>query len=111
MANEVTENGKILTNGSQPDPIKNFFAHKESKDATNMPVGHCIRTGVEIPFNLGRPLSITAFEAWAQLQDNMFPENFCHFSGEPSYGKTCKKFPVLEQYYEQARKIQSDLNL
>ncbi|MFA4935582.1 MAG: phospholipase D family protein, partial [Candidatus Methanoperedens sp.] len=55
--------------------------------------GYCIRTGVEIPFNIEKPFSYDAFKKWNEFGDPNYPEKFCHFSGEPSNGETSANKP------------------
>lgn len=57
--------------------------------------GYCIRTGVEIPFNLKRPLSDKAYKSWAQFSNPDYPEKYCHRTGKPSNGKTSVNHPTL----------------
>jgi phosphatidylserine/phosphatidylglycerophosphate/cardiolipin synthase-like enzyme len=70
--------------------------------------GFCIRTGVEIPFNLEKPMSYDAFKSWSKYSDTEYPEKFCHFSGEPSNGETSVSRPILKKNWNKA-KIQFDL--
>lgn len=65
--------------------------------------GYCIRTGVEIPFNVDRPLSAKAYESWAKYGDDEYPEKFCHFSGEASNGETCFSKPILKKNWNKAK--------
>lgn len=67
--------------------------------------GYCIRTGVAIPFNTNKPFSLQAFQEWAEYSKVYHPENFCHYSGEPSYGKTSKRKPVLFKNLMAAQKM------
>ena len=69
------------------------------------PSGYCIRTGRKIPFNLDKPLSPEAFKIWAQFENIFYRENFCHFSGEDSYGETCFINPVLGENWRKAMRI------
>jgi hypothetical protein len=64
--------------------------------------GFCIRTGVPIPFDIQRPFSYEAFKKWDEHKKEDFPEKFCHFSGEPSYGKTSKRHPILSKNWKKA---------
>lgn len=57
--------------------------------------GFCIRTGVAIPFNPSNPFSPEAYKSWAQYGDWNFPENYCHTTGKPSYGRTTMRQPSL----------------
>lgn len=41
--------------------------------------GYCIRTGVEIPFDLDKPLCFEAYKKWNEYGDPDYPEKFCHF--------------------------------
>lgn len=68
-----------------------------------MPEGFCIRTGQSIPFDVMRPLSGAAFSSWAQFGDGDYPEAFCHFSGEPSYGDTSFHHPILKKNWRKAK--------
>lgn len=67
------------------------------------PIGYCIRTGVEIPFNIDKPLSKEAFNVWNEHANPDFPEKYCHFSGEQSYGKTSFKKPILSTNWKKAQ--------
>ena len=65
--------------------------------------GFCIRTGVEIPFNLKKPLTAEAFKKWSQFGNPDYPEKYCHFSGEPSNGETSVNRPVLKKNWKKAQ--------
>jgi hypothetical protein len=67
--------------------------------------GYCIRTGVEIPFNIERPLCYNAYKSWSKFEDGDYPEKYCHFSGEPSHGKTCFNKPILKKNWKKAQKV------
>lgn len=67
--------------------------------------GFCIRTGVEIPFNIERPLCYEAFKTWNVYGDPDYPEKFCHFSGEESYGDTSVSRPILKKNWKKAREV------
>lgn len=67
--------------------------------------GYCIRTGVEIPFNVDKPLSYDAFKKWNEFGDPYYPEKFCHFSGEASNGETCVSRPILKKNWKKAKEI------
>jgi len=57
--------------------------------------GFCIRTGERIPFNLKKPMSKSAWLVWNQFNDEYYPENYCHKTGEKSNGKTSMNKPIL----------------
>jgi hypothetical protein len=67
--------------------------------------GYCIRTGVEIPFNVEKPMSYEAFKSWGKYNDAEYPEKFCHFSGEPSNGETSVSRPILKKNWKKAKEI------
>jgi len=58
-------------------------------------IGYCIRTGVEIPFNIKRPLCDKAYKSWAQFHNLNYPEKYCHMTGKSSDGKTSVGNPIL----------------
>ena len=65
--------------------------------------GYCIRTGKEIAFDIQIPYSDKAFKSWERFGDADYPEKYCHFSGEPSKGKTSMNKPVLSKYWSKAK--------
>lgn len=67
--------------------------------------GYCIRTGVEIPFDIEKPMSIQAYKLWSKYGNENYPEKFCHFSGEPSYGETSLSKPVLKRNLDKVSQI------
>ncbi len=75
----------------------------ESKNGKQ--TGYCIRTGVEIPFNIEKPMSYEAFKSWNKHADKDYPEKFCHFSGEPSNGENSVNKPILHKYWKKAKEI------
>lgn len=70
----------------------------------NNAIGFCVRTGAEIPFNIDKPLSYEGYRTWSRQEDPNAPENYCHFSGDPSYGLTSVNKPILDKYLEKARR-------
>jgi phosphatidylserine/phosphatidylglycerophosphate/cardiolipin synthase-like enzyme len=73
-------------------------------------MGYCIRTGVKIPFDPSRPFGYEAYKVWAQYSDKRYPEKFCHFSGEPSDGKTSMEDPILKKHLKEARRCMEKLD-
>jgi len=67
--------------------------------------GYCIRTGVEIPFNIEKPFSSEAYKKWKEFSNKDYPEKFCHFSGEPSNGETSFSKPILSKNWKKAKEI------
>lgn len=62
--------------------------------------GYCIRTGRKINFDLKHPYFIEGYKSWCNenKKDKDYPEKFCHYSGEESYGETSFNSPVLRKY-------------
>jgi len=81
----------------------------ESKRAENKTfdkqTGFCIRTGVTIPFNIEKPMAYEAFKTWSKFNDPEYPEQYCHFSGEPSNGSTCVNRPIMKKNWTKAKEI------
>ena len=86
------------------EPLHNF-APKEGRIVLIKATGYCIRTGVEIPFNIEKPMSYEAYKSWNKYGDADYPEKYCHFSGEPSDGRTSVKKPILGKNWKKAKEI------
>jgi hypothetical protein len=67
--------------------------------------GYCIRTGVEIPFSIEKPFSNEAYKSWSKYANKEYSEKYCHFSGEPSDGKTSFSKPILSKNWKKAKEI------
>ena len=67
--------------------------------------GYCIRTGVEIPFSLEKPMCYDAYKSWSKYEDGEFKEKYCHFSGEQSYGETSYNKPILKKNWKKAQEM------
>jgi phosphatidylserine/phosphatidylglycerophosphate/cardiolipin synthase-like enzyme len=65
--------------------------------------GFCIRTGVKIPFNIEKPMTMESYKKWSMYSDKEYPEKFCHYSGEQSDGETTFKQPILRKYWKKAK--------
>lgn len=87
------------------EPLKQTPLKAEYKKSNAKPTGYCIRTGVEIPFNLKKPLSTEAYKKWNEYGDPDYKEKFCHFSGEPSNGETSVNKPILKKNWKKAQEI------
>lgn len=72
---------------------------------SNNETGYCIRTGIEIPFNIEKPMSYDAFKSWSKYSDPDYAEKYCHFSGEPSNGETSVSRPILKKNWKKAKEI------
>jgi len=83
---------------------KPFVKKPETKSQSDK--GFCIRTGVEIPFNVERPLAYDAYKKWNDHgSDPHYKERFCHFSGESSNGETSVSKPILKKNWKKAKEI------
>lgn len=81
------------SNVSKPKSSEKFLASPKP--------GYCIRTGVEIPFNIEVPYAI---KRWKDERNRSRTENYCHFSGEPSNGETNLERPILRKNWKKAQK-------
>lgn len=126
--NEVVENSELVYDHStnQKSSFFGLFKGKKKRhveyDATDIVyqnqepkntvkrTGFCIRTGVQIPFNIKAPFSKPAFESWSKWKNKDFKEKFCHFSGEVSNGETNFSRPVLAKNYAAAMRLQKELH-
>jgi phosphatidylserine/phosphatidylglycerophosphate/cardiolipin synthase-like enzyme len=77
----------------------------QSKSTAKDGIGYCIRTGVEIPFDIDKPLCLSAYKKWNEYGDPDFKEKYCHFSGEPSSGKTSFGKPILNKNWKKAQQM------
>uniref|UniRef100_UPI0040477427 hypothetical protein n=1 Tax=Mariniflexile sp. TaxID=1979402 RepID=UPI0040477427 len=93
------ENQNKTFKRKEPTNIINKVSDKSS--------GFCIRTGKQIPFNLEKPMAIDAYKMWGKYKDADYPEKYCHFSGELSYGKTSVNKPILSQNWKKAQEKNS----
>ena len=96
---------------SSPKPVftkqaetKSTFSKPTTKQS-NKETGYCIRTGIEVPFNVEKPMSYEAFKSWSKYSDPDYAEKFCHFSGEPSNGETSVSSPILKKNWKKAKEI------
>lgn len=67
--------------------------------------GYCIRTGESIDFNPARPFSVKAYKSWVQFGNKKYKENYCHYSGEKSYGETSFAKPILRKNWDKAKRM------
>lgn len=67
--------------------------------------GYCIRTGIQIDFNIERPMSADAYKNWSKFSNPDYPEKFCHFSGESSNGETTFAKPILKKNWQMAKQV------
>lgn len=101
---ELTDTDKVfhkkpqreIVSEKENNNIKSFKAYKK-QNFNNIPpgTGYCIRTGVEIPFDTERPMCHSAWRVWDQFGDYDYPENYCHWSGKKSNGKTSMANPIF----------------
>lgn len=67
--------------------------------------GFCIRTGIPIPFDVANPFCDKAFESWSKYMDEDYPEKFCHFSGEESFGESTFNKPIMRKNWKKAKEL------
>ena len=90
-------------------PEREYYGSKEEEKAVsiyqpkqyfkeNNNTAYCIRCSKNIPFNVNRPLCDYCYQSWAQWGDENYGEQFCHSTGERSYGRTSKKNPILQKF-------------
>lgn len=89
----------------------NKAKERKTSNSSSEHIGYCIRTGVEIPFNIEKPMCKEAFKSWNKYGDPDYPEKFCHFSGEASNGETCMSRPILEKNWKKAQELMGDDDL
>ncbi|MDP4284916.1 MAG: phospholipase D family protein [Bacteroidota bacterium] len=102
---ELTPNLQNLSDKFASSKNDQSYSHKSAK--TN---GYCIRTGIEIPFDVEKPLCNNAFRTWNEFRDPDYKENYCHFSGETSNGETSFAKPILKKNWNRAKKVHLILN-
>lgn len=83
----------LLVNTASVKPL--FGTYVQQPVIPKNDVGFCIRTGATIPLNPANPFSPEAYKSWSQYGDWDFPENYCHTTGKPSYGRTTMRQPSL----------------
>jgi phosphatidylserine/phosphatidylglycerophosphate/cardiolipin synthase-like enzyme len=98
--NETSQRFELSAPKPQP-----FIKQPNSKPTTNKQTGYCIRTGVEIPFNIEKPFCHEAFKEWNSYSNPDYSEKFCHFSGEDSLGETSFNKPILKKNWKKAKEI------
>ena len=95
---------------SNKAPEKKEYTKQDFTKPKNISVpktepGYCIRTGREIPFNIKKPFSDEAYNSWLKFKNEVYPEKYCHFSGEPSKGETSFSKPILKKNYPKAKEV------
>lgn len=94
----------VIAKQPEPVPVAKVAVTTKAQSAAKAK-GYCIRTGVEIPFNVEKPLSYEAFKSWSKYGDPDYAERFCHFSGEPSHGDTSVARPILKKNWKKAKEV------
>ena len=86
---------------SKPPSVRD----KNSVVQVNSQNGYCIRTGIEIAFNLEKPMSYESYKSWSKYSDPEYAEKYCHFSGELSNGETSVSRPILKKNWKKATEL------
>lgn len=102
------------------DRLSEFFSDRKKFEAFNRkeekkteqqleikitPIGYCIRTGKQIPFNLKHPMSEEAYQSWSKYKNKDYQEKYCHFTGEESNGETSYGKPILIKNWKKAKEM------
>lgn len=94
----VLQDKKSLFDFPEELDMHSFYAERPKREVETTktkPMGYCIRTGAQIPYNPNSPLSYDSWKVWSQYNDMDFPEAYCHKTGAKSYGKTSMRRPIL----------------
>lgn len=104
---ELTKNSSVDNSIAEKKiEINNQTSVKsELKKKNNTQTGYCIRTGIEIPFDVEKPMTYESYKSWNKFGDPNYPEKFCHFSGESSNGETSIGKPILKKNWKKAKEI------
>lgn len=106
---QTSQNFEFGSSKNQAE-VKSSKNKKNKKDDTSSSKkGFCIRTGIEIPFNVEKPFSLESYKIWNEYGDPDYPEKYCHFSGEPSHGETSFNKPILHKNWKKAKELHPDL--
>lgn len=104
FAYKTQSSSQLISNQEESkEKSKPVIVKSDKKSQTEK--GYCIRTGVEIAFNVEKPMSYDAFKSWSKYSDPDYAEKFCHFSGEPSNGETSVSRPILKKNWKKAKEI------
>ena len=82
-----------------------FPQQLESADNDNKYVycGFCIKCGKEIHFDISQPYCPKCKIDWEKDgAKELRYEEYDHFTGDPSCGNTCKKYPILKRNFKKA---------
>lgn len=101
----IQANSKPSGLGAVQPLVKNWDANKAGAVKNYSAHGYCIRTGIPIPFNPEKPLCYEAYLKWDEYGNLDYPEQYCHFSGEPSHGETSFAFPILNKNWKKAKQL------
>lgn len=114
---------KYKTSINEVDQLSEFFADKHKFETNHrkdysekkkvevapqvktIPMGYCIRTGIQIPFNAKKPMTDEAYQSWAKFGNEDYEEKYCHFSGEESHGETTYAKPILRKNWRKAKEL------
>ena len=99
---ELTSAATTINKAKRPEPIA---AKSIKKDDPITGKGFCIRTGVQIPFNIERPFSAEGYKKWNEYGNPDYEEKYCHFTGEPSQGETSKLSPIMRKNWKKAKEL------
>ena len=101
----ISEEIRVTVKKVEAPEKKKIESRPSVKEKSVKGNGYCIRTGVEIPFNIDKPMSYEAFKSWNKYGDKNYPEKFCHFSGEESHGETSVAKPIMKKNWKKAKEV------
>jgi hypothetical protein len=101
VSTEFYNNSKFIETRKAKRERENKYEHVNLQNKN----GFCIRTGVEIPFNIEKPLSNSAYKSWKKFENPDYAEKYCHFTGEFSSGETSVKRPILNKNWKEAKRV------
>ena len=79
---EAVSEANIIINSAIND--QGVKEHNPNKQSSSGAVGHCIRCGIKIPFNLAKPFCSACYTRWAEFENPDYVENYCHICGKPA---------------------------
>lgn len=92
------ENMPTRTRFSMGYPQSGNDKQYKTNDKYSKHKGYCIRCGCKIEFNIERPMCYDCYQSWSWNGGRTtYPEKFCHYSGEDSFGKTTMGKPILSK--------------
>ena len=96
--NDSSSHSKTFVQIQPPKTLQPKVIARKNSDE-----GFCIRCVDSIKFNVEKPLCRECYEEWSEWENDEYPENYCHFSGEDSDGETSYSKPILKKNWKKAK--------